>query len=511
MNVEYSSLLNTEESKFSLRIPGNPEKNANRGMFKAAKAGNIELIKYYISQGADSWNTGLYYAAQSGNREIIDFLIGMGATDRNAGLSGAARAGLEAMIYYFIGMGANDWNLALYSAAKGGHMTSVEFFVAKAHSGNILKNELYSPPDYNRGMLGAAYGGHTTLVKYFIDRGADDWVGGMHFATWGGHTALVEFFTSKEIYYWEYGLLNSARFGNKTFVQFFIDKGAKLLNWGLHGAVQGGHIGLMQMLINKGADDFDGALYYAAENGHIHIIKYILGKKIFPNYTDKININRALLGAIKNGNKEIVEIFLNLEDVYIDTDAAVEYAFSLGKSELFELLGLDNDFLNINMLRAIKAGDVPSVEYCIAQGACAWCQGLLMAVRFNNEGLTRFFIDMGATDFNRALLIAAGEGHTELVQILLAEGACNQDALDGALYQAIECGHSHLVNYFIELGANKWDVALKAAVEYGKKEFIDLFINKGATNIREMEYRARRCEQYEIADLLRNRLDPVSA
>ena len=42
-------------------------------MMCAAKAGHRELVEYFISLGATSWDWGMEIAVQTGHRELEDF------------------------------------------------------------------------------------------------------------------------------------------------------------------------------------------------------------------------------------------------------------------------------------------------------------------------------------------------------------------------------------------------------------------------------------------------------
>jgi hypothetical protein len=95
LEESYLSILYT-----SLSTPFNP----NKGLEEAAKNGHVDLVEYFVSQGANDWNLGM---------------------------SGAALGGHMHLVKYFVSRGANDWNWTLLAAAEGGHMDIVEYFVSK--------------------------------------------------------------------------------------------------------------------------------------------------------------------------------------------------------------------------------------------------------------------------------------------------------------------------------------------------------------------------------------------
>jgi ankyrin repeat protein len=103
-------------------------------------------------------------------------------------------------------------------------------------------------------------------------------------------------------------------------------------------------------------------------------------------------------------------------------------------------------------------------------------------------------IDAVNNDGCTALMLAAFEGHTEVVGILIEHGA-NVDAVDvnavgnnacTALMVAIMEGHTETAKMLIESGANvnavgKWGlIALIIAASDGHTEIVDLLLRKGA-------------------------------
>ena len=53
----------------------------DRGLYKAAMAGDHELVDLFISKGARDWDGALRGASNGGHRELVDLFISKGATD----------------------------------------------------------------------------------------------------------------------------------------------------------------------------------------------------------------------------------------------------------------------------------------------------------------------------------------------------------------------------------------------------------------------------------------------
>jgi ankyrin repeat protein len=53
----------------------------NNCMMAAAKYGHIEIVKFFIKQGANNWNEGLFGALEGGHLDIAEFFIKKGANN----------------------------------------------------------------------------------------------------------------------------------------------------------------------------------------------------------------------------------------------------------------------------------------------------------------------------------------------------------------------------------------------------------------------------------------------
>lgn len=132
--------------------------NSNDGMCKAARDGDLALVKFFISKGASWWNKGLRKAAVGNHTHLVDF---------------------------FIEKGADYWSTGMFGAARGGHLPLVEFFIEKGAD------------DWDWGMCDAANDGHIELVLFFIGKGARDWDRVMNHVLANHQVGLIDFFVSK--------------------------------------------------------------------------------------------------------------------------------------------------------------------------------------------------------------------------------------------------------------------------------------------------------------------------
>ena len=77
-----------------------------------------------------------------------------------------------------------------------------------------------------------------------------------------------------------------------------------------------------------------------------------------------------------------------------------------------------------------------------------------------HRGLVEYFIERGASDWNRGMAGAAWKGHKELVELFIKQGASN---FDGGMFWAAWGGHKELVDFFIERGAHNWALGMIGA------------------------------------------------
>jgi ankyrin repeat protein len=103
--------------------------------------------------------------------------------------------------------------------------------------------------------------------------------------------------------------------------------------------------------------------------------------------------------------------------------------------------------------------------------------GMTWAAEHNHLHLVQFFIDKGADNWNEALTAAAYSGNLQLAQLFIDKGA---NDWDDALAYAAEGGHLHLVQFFIDKGADDWNCAIVHAAIGGCLPLVRLFIDKGA-------------------------------
>jgi len=129
----WSSILgrcHLEESYLSILAISISLSNPNKDLSDAAKAGDMDLVLYFVSQGANYWNGAMRGAAEGGHMDLVLYFVSRGANDWNDGMCVAAEGGHMDLVLYFVSQGAN-WTWGLSGARAGGHEKLVEFFKSK--------------------------------------------------------------------------------------------------------------------------------------------------------------------------------------------------------------------------------------------------------------------------------------------------------------------------------------------------------------------------------------------
>jgi ankyrin repeat protein len=126
------------------------------------------------------------------------------------------------------------------------------------------------------------------------------------------------------------------------------------------------------------------------------------------------------------------------------------------------------------MEEATKNGHINIVQLIIENGALSsdhYCWIMCCAADKGHINIVQFLIDKGANYWNEALMHAAKSGHMNIVQLMIEKGANNWNH---SMVIAIKYGHINIVQLMIEKGANNWDIAMKYAVKSSHHEVANI-------------------------------------
>ncbi|XP_048245203.1 ankyrin repeat domain-containing protein 17-like [Haliotis rufescens] len=283
----------------------------------------------------------------------------------------------------------------LHIASEAGDLLRVKLILSKGRVDINRKEWIGRTP-----VMLAAGEGHTGLVKLLVSEGADMsledrfGINILHSACIGGDVEMVKYVLSRDM--------------------VDIDGKVKCGRAPTMLAAENGHRELVELLVSKGAhviyvdDRRDNILHCACRGGHVEVVKYVLSQ-------DKVDINRRgwkkrtpVMEAALNGNKEVVELL-----VCEGADVS--------------LVGEAHD----NILHCVsKGGVVEVVKYVLSQDM----------VDINSRGWQK----------RTPIMVAALNGHKEVVELLVSEGAdvsLVDKAGNNILHWASEGGDVEVINY----------------------------------------------------------------
>ena len=212
------------------------------------------------------------------------------------------------------------------------------------------------------------------------------------------------------------------------------------------------------------------ALTNAAAEGLEEVVALLLQHGAKPNLADR-DERTALMVASERGHQHCTTLLLahhasaNTHDSH--NHSALDLAIAEGQVRIVEILLAHRAFFSKGAETARRA------VYYQRQGRLlndAGLDGYLAAVQaLLADGIEAGFV---VDTYHTPLLGAAGQGHTEIVKLLLAYGACPEpvrNGVDSPLGRAVLCCHTDIIHALLAAGANPntQDLYGKTPLHYG--------------------------------------------
>ncbi|XP_066571914.1 transient receptor potential cation channel, subfamily N, member 1 [Amia ocellicauda] len=478
-------------------------------LFLAIEAGNIGVVKEFLgamteaqlrAQRKGSGDAALHVCCRRKDVEMAKLLMEYGASvdfqndEGQTALHVAAWEGDEAMLKYFYQCKANP-NIVdkmdrspLHIAAERGHSNVVEVLTEKFRS-----NVLARTKDGSTLMHIASHCGHPETALTFLKKGVPlhmpNKTGAvcLHTAAKRGHTAVVKALLQKGAHVDattkdSYTALHIAVQSCKPLVV------QTLLGFGAQVQLKGGKAGetplhiaarvkegekAAEMLLKSGADVNDEqengetAMHIAARHGSLRMMQALIEEAGDLTWKSKAGENPLHI-AVRHCHAHVVQEILTYLDSERSPGEAVtcvsqdnqdgETPLHLAaeiKKEMTHCEGEDTRIIKILMeyeadiTAATKVCGETPLHYCARVGNTAVL--LEMLQNFKSSRLQQA-INKHSKNGWSPLLLAAEQGHTEIVKILLQNHA-RVDVFDengkAALHLAAENGHEEIVDILL--------------------------------------------------------------
>ncbi|KAJ7127801.1 ankyrin repeat-containing domain protein [Mycena epipterygia] len=501
--------------------------------------GHTEIVQLLLANGAEvnghkeDDGSPLHVAARNGHTDIVSLLLGKGADANTHGkygwqqhlgsaLKAACDGGHTDTVHLLLYNGANiheheeEGGSSLEVAASKGYTFIVSLLVENGADVNAQSKE------YGSALKAACGEGYMETLCLLLENGAivngaeEEDGSPLHAAASNGHTEIVGILLGKGAnvnahgkYGWEQhrgSVLKAAcEGGHLEIVHLLLDKGANIHGHEkedgspLEAAASRGNTDIVRLLLDKGANAnaqskiYGSALQAACRQGHINTVHLLLENGADTD-GQKEGGGSSLCAAASNGHTEVVSLLLgkgadaNAHGTYLDSNDEVRRGSVLkvacvgGYMETVRLLhdngaNLDGDEEEDGspLHAAASEGHTDIVGLLLGEGADA-----------NTHGK---YVDSNWQEHRGSTLKAAcHKGHGKIARLLLCHGAdINGHEEEGGspLEVAASEGYTYIVHLLLEKGADvnaqskKYGTALRTACRNGHADIVRLLLAKG--------------------------------
>jgi uncharacterized protein len=364
--------------------------------------------------------------------------------------------------------------------AEAGDLALVETMIERGADVNLKTDVDVSTP-----LMQAVSGGNLEIVKCLVNAGADvnevksgDFA--LACAIYGDHQAIANYLyplTSLD-------LRQRAEQVELTTTKTTLQEGLDVLEIELFEAITIGDLDRVVQLINLDAninalnEQGDTPLSYSAALVKFDIVRILISAGANPNLVSGIK-SPAILIAAGYGDVEIVKMLI---ETGADVNTSIEHRTALMQAAQWAPLGEAKQIIG----ELIKAG--VNLETQDKYGNTA----LILAAEQNRTSIVEILRQAGASDTQLSgllLLNASDNGDKEQVQSLIRSGV-DIDARSSNGYTAVSCaasrGYAEILAVLIEMGADinvkddRGFTPLMLAVDKGHVPIIQMLIQIGA-------------------------------
>ena len=410
-------------------VPGSERSvDVNICLGLASKHNNINLVKYFLEQGANNLRFAFVEAAANGHLEILKYLVSS-MTNKTVidievlkkALNLAVLNQYQQIIDYLLYLSGilhydfpsiDDLNYALIISATTGNIQIFNYLVSVGATD--LNNALDKAAEYNQKNLIIHIIDLSRSINYTLDL-----IYALYGASTGGHKELFGYILALDPRLNNINFLNNALYkaadgGHKNMIDHIRSLGANNSNKILEGAAHGGHRELVDYALSLGATNLNEALIDAASGGHNDIILYLIT-------LGAINLNEALLAAIDYGHFETVKYLLT-QGPLLKQQYPRLILPTVDELEEEEVLSFVSQY-----------GDIELAQYLISLGTIDLSHALFTAIKYNRIELVKYLLT-NVLSFKRqnpniilpteeeldlALMLLARDGDLDLIKYLI--------------------------------------------------------------------------------------------
>jgi len=473
-----------EMCELLLKAEANPlatDEDGFNAMHYAAEIGKTEIVrilaahKQLIDSKTGAGNTPLILASQYGHLEAYELLLKAGANPLAANENGRT---------------------AMHYAAQEGKTAIVRMLAVHKQLIEAKDKEGVTP------LMCTAETGFLEVCELLFKEGANPLATNesgwnpMHYAAYYKKTGIVQFLSAH--------------------IQL-IDSKIKTGHTSLMLAAQEGHKEVCEALLKTGANPLAteengwNAMHLAANKGKTEIVQFLSAHKQLIDSKTKTGRTSLMLAA-QEGHKEVCELLLKEGANPLATGEngwnAMHWAAYKGKTEIVQFLSVHKQLIDSK----IKTGNT-SLMLSAQEGLKEVCEALLkaganpLATGENGWNAMHWAAYKGKTEIvqflsvhkqlidskikagNTSLMLAAQEGHKEVCELLLKEGAnplATQENGWNAMHWAANKGKTEIVQFLsvdkqlMNSKTKKGNSSLTLAAQEGHLDTCEVLLKAGA-------------------------------
>jgi ankyrin repeat protein len=284
--------------------------------FDAIENNDPRIIKSLSNLHKSSLSDAIDYASKLGNLEIVKYLHSIGAEPSWEAINNASQCGYLEVVEYLYDITDRFKVYAISNASERGYLEMMKFLY---HNDNGVYYGTHYNIDYNEDVEGIESFDNTTYIV----------------AMKNNHLDIVKFLYDNEVAYDEDLFEWIVENGRLDILQFLHNIDAKtVMDYGLYimsAASEYDQLEIIQFLHNVGIEYGDHTMGIACTYGNLEVVRYLYETGMKFDYED------CMCWAIENGHIDVIKFICETSDLEYTIDA-VNLAFKHEQIEIARYL-----------------------------------------------------------------------------------------------------------------------------------------------------------------------------